>query len=56
MKYFGEGLSESHKMLGRIIRRESQLARAKELFLEIHAKLHPSSISGTESNETEITI
>lgn len=53
MKYFGEGLSGDHKALGRIIRRESQLARAKGLFLEIHAKLHPSCISGTESNETD---
>lgn len=53
MKYFGEGLSEPHKTLRQIIRRESEIERAKGLFLEIHAKLHPSQISGTERNEAD---
>lgn len=46
MKYFGQGLSERHKELNRIIRRESQLETAISLFLEIHGELHPSGTSG----------
>ena len=33
MKYFGEGLSEQHKALQKIIRKPDQLEAAKELFL-----------------------
>lgn len=39
MKYFGEGLSEKHKELSRIIRKEEKIEQAKELFLEIRSKL-----------------
>ncbi|WP_313162897.1 DinB family protein [Sedimentibacter sp.] len=53
MKYFGDGLSEKHKELNQIIRRTDKIEQAKELFLEIHAKLHLSEISNTEHNEVD---
>lgn len=53
MKYFGEGLSEKHKELNRVIRKADKIEQAKELFLEIHAKLHLSAISNTPRNETD---
>ncbi len=53
MKYFGEGLSEKHKELSRIIRKPSMLEQAAQLFLEIHASLHLSRISGTQPNEVD---
>ena len=53
MKYFGGGLSEKHKELSRIIRRPSMLEQAAQLFLEIHASLHLSRISGTQPNEVD---
>lgn len=53
MKYFGNGLSEVHKELNKIIRKEVKIEQAKELFLKIHAKLHLSKISNTEKNEVD---
>lgn len=53
MKYFGEGLSEKHKELSKLIRKESEIERAKSLFLEIHAKLNLSKISNTNKNEVD---
>ncbi|HBF0841676.1 DinB family protein [Clostridioides difficile] len=53
MKYFGNGLSEVHKELNKIIRKEEKIEQAKELFLKIHAKLHLSKISNTEKNEVD---
>lgn len=53
MKYFGAGVSELHKELTRIIRKPELIERSKELFLEIHGKLHISSISGQEKNEVD---
>lgn len=50
MKYFGEGLSEKHKKLSRILRKPTQFEQGQELFLEIHSKLHLSIVSG-EDNE-----
>lgn len=50
MKYFGEGLSEQHKALQKIIRKPDQLEAAKELFLAIHASLHPSDNMMTAFN------
>lgn len=44
MKYFGAGLSESHKELNRIIRKPELIEQTKELFLEIHGKLHSSHL------------
>ena len=44
MKYFGAGLSESHKELNRIIRKPELIEQTKELFLEIHGKLHLSVV------------
>lgn len=53
MKYFGNGLSELHKELNAIIRKPDKLEEAKQLFFELHAKLHGSSVSGTEQNEVD---
>lgn len=53
MKYFGEGLSEKHKELNQIIRKADKIEQSKELFLELHAKLHLSEISNTEHNEVD---
>lgn len=53
MKYFGEGLSEKHKELNRIIRKPDHVEEAKALFLEIHAGLHLSEVSGTGHNEVD---
>ena len=53
MKYFGEGLSEKHKELNQIIRKTDKIEQAKELFLDIHAKLHLSEMSNTEHNEVD---
>jgi hypothetical protein len=53
MKYFGEGLSEIHKELNQIIRKEDKIERSKVLFLELHAKLHLSAVSNTKHNEVD---
>ena len=53
MKYFGAGLGESHKELNRIIRKPELIEQTKELFLEIHGKLHLSVVSGNERNEVD---
>ena len=51
MKYFGEGLSEQHKKLQHMIRKEQELA--KELFLSLHAALHASAVSEMPCNEVD---
>lgn len=56
MKYFGNGLSECHKGLNAIIRKADKLDEAKHLFLELHSKLHLSSITGSEQNEVDILL
>ena len=56
MKYFGAGLSEKHKQLNSLIRKPSELRNARELFLEIHAALHLSCVSGTCLNETDLLL
>lgn len=53
MKYFGNGLSELHKELNAIIRKPDKLDEAKQLFLELHSKLHLSSMAGTSPNEVD---
>lgn len=53
MKYFGDGLSGLHKELNAIIRKPDKLEEAKRLFLEIHSRLHMSSITETEENEVD---
>lgn len=53
MKYFGNGLSELHKELNAIIRKPDKLDEAKQLFLELHSKLHLSSITRTSPNEVD---
>jgi len=56
MKYFGESLSEKHKELNSIIRQSNKIEQTKELFLEIHARLHLSEISCTRPNEVDSLI
>ncbi|MCK9169469.1 MAG: DinB family protein [Treponema sp.] len=51
MKYFGEGLSEKHKELSKLIRKRTSFDKAVRLFLELHASLHLSEVSGTPPNE-----
>lgn len=53
MKYFGDGLSEQHKELSCIIRKEAETERAKGLLLDIHAKLNCSVVSNTAENEVD---
>lgn len=54
MKYFGDALSGLHKELNAAIRKPDQLERAKRLFLEIHSRLHLSSMTGTEKMKSII--
>lgn len=56
MKYFGDGLSELHKEFNAIIRKGDKLDEAKQLFFELHSKLHLSSITGTVQNEVDILL
>lgn len=53
MKYFGNGLSELHKKLNAVIRNPNKLTEAKQLFFELHSKLHLSAVTGTEHNEVD---
>lgn len=53
MKYFGNGLSQLHKELNGIIRKPDKLEQAKQLFFDLHAKLHVSSMTGTQKNEVD---
>jgi hypothetical protein len=53
MKYFGAGLSEKHKELNSLIRKKDKLEQSKTLFMELHACLHLSEISGTMPNEVD---
>lgn len=53
MKYFGNGLSELHKELNTMIRKSDKLEEAKQLFYQLHSKLHLSAMSGTEQNEVD---
>lgn len=50
MNHFSR-LSEKHKELTKIARKAEQLENAKTLFLEIHAQLNSSAVSGTAENE-----
>ncbi|MCL2697944.1 MAG: DinB family protein [Oscillospiraceae bacterium] len=56
MKYLDTDdlISEKHKTLNKIIRRNDKLEEAKKLFLEIHAALHMSAVSGGEANEIDV--
>lgn len=56
MKYFGSGLSELHKELNSVIRKKDEIQQAKKLFLELHARLNLSSVSGTEQNEVDLLL
>ena len=56
MKYFGKGLSELHKEINRIIRKKDSIEQAKQLFLELHARLYPGRISDSEPNEVDFLL
>lgn len=56
MKYFGSGLSELHKELNSVIRKKDEIQQAKKLFLELHARLNLSLVSGTEQNEVDLLL
>ncbi|MDR2932861.1 MAG: DinB family protein [Oscillospiraceae bacterium] len=56
MKYFGNGLSERHKELNAVIRKPDKVEMAKQLFLDLHAKLHLSTISNTKQNEVDLLL
>ena len=56
MKYFGEGLSEQHKELGKIVRKKDGFEAAVLLFLELHGKLHLSEISNGDLNEVDLLL
>lgn len=56
MKYFGEGLSEKHRELAKIIRKKDELLQAKLLFLDIHASLHLSDTEVPIPNEVDTLI
>jgi len=53
MKYLDSDrlLSDKHDILKKIIRKSDKLEEAKKLFLEIHAALHHSAVSGGKPNE-----
>lgn len=53
MKYFGEGLSEKHKKLNKIIRKAGNVEVAKSLFLDLHTSLHQSAVSNGQKNEVD---
>ena len=53
MKYFGAGLSELHKELNAIIKKQDEVVRTRALFLELHSKLHLSEITDMEPNEVD---
>ena len=53
MKYFGEGLSEEHKALNKVIRKRQSTKEAINIFLDIHKQLHPTNIKDREENETD---
>ncbi|HBE87093.1 MAG TPA: DinB family protein [Lachnoclostridium sp.] len=53
MKYFGEGLSDAHKALNKIIRKEDEIEQAKALFLNLHRELHLSEVSEGVENEVD---
>ena len=46
-------MSELHKELSAVIKKQDELNRAKTLFLELHTRLNLSEISGTEPNEVD---
>lgn len=48
MKYFGNGLSELHKELNKLIRKPEKIEEAKRLFLELHSRPRLSSMFGTD--------
>ncbi len=53
MKYFGEKAGELHKELKSIIKKPAEFGRARQLFLNLHAMLHTSIVSGGEYGETD---
>ena len=57
MKYFGsDTLSEQHKELSKVLAKVgvgNQIELARSMFLDLHAQLHRSAVSGTSKNEVD---
>lgn len=53
MKYLDNTLSEKHKELNKIIRKKNKTKEAKQLFLDIHARLNEARVSNTSFNEVD---
>lgn len=53
MKYLDNALSEKHKELNKIIRKKNKTEEAKQLFLDIHARLNEARVSNTSFNEVD---
>ena len=53
LKYFGDDLSPLHKQLSLCIRKSDCFNEAKELFLDIHGKLHLAEVSDGENSAVD---
>jgi len=53
MKYFGEGLSEEHKALNKVIRKKQSTKEAINIFMDIHKQLHRWNIKDRDENQTD---
>lgn len=53
MKYFGKGLSELHKELNMVIRKQDKFSDAKRLFSMLHSQLHLSEVYDVKPNEVD---
>ena len=53
MKYFGEGFSEKHKELQKLLSAKDGWEEARPLYLTLHSLLHESSVSGSAPNELD---
>ena len=50
MKYMDDSWSEKHKELGKLVRKKDGWMQARDLFLELHGKLHRSTVANDRSN------
>lgn len=53
MKYFGDGLSDKHKKLKKIIYKQECFDEARDIFLDIHAHLHLSEVAQIQEHEVD---
>ncbi len=52
-KYFGEELSQQHKVLSQIIRQADKWQQAQALFLDLHGQLHCGIVTGSSGNAVD---